>query len=209
MRLACVKHAASVHSEPGSNSQVHSPPPGLNPAADPNRPALFNLSPTHSQPPQQHNQDQAKNTQGTSTSQHQHPSADRASHPSQGLNPTTNKQNTQSSSPAPSHPIKEQPRTKHFQNRCNFKTATPDQPEDNLRGGHQQTIQQNPPSSAGQLTYRRNRRRSTPHSSGVGGFYGHTQKLSNTFPTNTPSYTVCGKCMGGQLDAIRRRRDAP
>ena len=33
VRLACVKHAASVRSEPGSNSQVHlrSPPKGRNP----------------------------------------------------------------------------------------------------------------------------------------------------------------------------------
>ena len=47
MRLACVKHAASVRSEPGSNSQVHLSTQPITTGPSTNRPEL-NQSPTQS-----------------------------------------------------------------------------------------------------------------------------------------------------------------
>ena len=81
--------------------------------------------------PSQNNQTPSQSTQSATTSQQQHPGADRASHPTKHQQPLTEPpapqkaQSTAYLSPAPSHPHSGQPRTKHFQNRCNCQRTQP------------------------------------------------------------------------------------
>ena len=182
-RLACVKHAASVHSEPGSNSQVHSPP-------DPERPSSSEPPCTHSLtddfPTIPRSPDTKPNhTQGTRPSQAQHPGADRASHPLTSSPPTSHQhQGRYHSHPSAQHPAIHtgQPRTKHFQNRCTCQRTTPDRPE--ITSG-EVTIRQ---SSETPLPQRANEPKApTPArqpriTSGVAGFYAPWRNRSTPLP---------------------------
>ena len=105
-RLACVKHAASVRSEPGSNSQVHTPD---NLTAIQLRTTLHSLSHQQSQPSQRQ-----PDTKPDHTQRHHHLSAATpgrrprippltpAAHHRPPARPRLNPQ--PSLSPAPSHP---------------------------------------------------------------------------------------------------------
>ena len=182
VRLACVKHAASVHSEPGSNSQVHSPP-------DPERPSSSEPPCTHSTHRRFPNHPKITRHQAKSHPRHQtlsgqHPGADRASHPLTSSPPTSHQhQGRYHSHPSAQHPAIHtgQPRTKHFQNRCTCQRTTPDRPE--ITSG-EVTIRQ---SSETPLPQRANEPKApTPArqpriTSGVAGFYGPPRTMSNGF----------------------------
>ena len=134
MRLACVKHSASVRSEPGSNSQVHTPAslpayypkPHLNPIQQ-HPPTI----PIPTKPP--------ANTQPTNNTHHNasqhHSSAAHASHPPSSITTTTNRppqqttENKKSHMPKPAIPSKTRTTRKHQNalpnNRLGFKRTRP------------------------------------------------------------------------------------
>ena len=75
VRLACVKHAASVRSEPGSNSQVHPNQPKPNPTKEtrPSQPKQTNPKPTRDQTCKTRDADQSRKTSIKRIHQRIHP----------------------------------------------------------------------------------------------------------------------------------------
>jgi len=116
VRLACVKHAASVRSEPGSNSQVHhanhNPKPVSLSQPTQNRSRATNKSPTKPQP--KHQTINHVLNPRTSTNYHPHKGQyPRAHHPSANIPKTQPKPSIQiKTQPSPQGPPAPNPNTK-------------------------------------------------------------------------------------------------
>ncbi len=129
MRLACVKHAASVRSEPGSNSQVH-PKTSLADASD--IPKQTSQPPTHSTTPRHQTIAQGTNPKHPINALHQsiNPEIRRTNIPNRqahirlGQNQTPNTHTHHNNPPTPNKVP--EPRTNAQPNAANVSLPNPD-----------------------------------------------------------------------------------